>query len=32
MLVLGFGTIGWHRIIGRCDARNRASARLMERG
>ena len=31
MLVLGFGTIGWHRIIGRCDARNRASARLMER-
>ena len=31
MLVLGFGTIGWHRIIGCCDARNRASARLMER-
>ena len=31
MLVLGFATIGWHRIIGCCDARNRASARLMER-
>lgn len=31
MLVLGFGTIGWHRIIGSCDARNHASARLMER-
>ncbi|HEX5290568.1 MAG TPA: GNAT family protein [Streptosporangiaceae bacterium] len=31
MLGLGFETIGWHRIIGSCDARNRASARLMER-
>jgi len=26
-----YGAIGWHRIIGCCDARNRASARLMER-
>jgi RimJ/RimL family protein N-acetyltransferase len=31
MLTLGFDTIGWHRIIGSCDARNRPSARLMER-
>jgi RimJ/RimL family protein N-acetyltransferase len=23
--------IGWHRIIGSCDARNNPSARLMER-
>jgi RimJ/RimL family protein N-acetyltransferase len=31
MLMLGFETIGWHRIMGSCDARNHASARLMER-
>jgi RimJ/RimL family protein N-acetyltransferase len=31
MLTLGFGAIGWHRIIGSCDARNHASVRLMER-
>jgi RimJ/RimL family protein N-acetyltransferase len=31
MLALGFGELGLHRIIGRCDARNAASARLMER-
>jgi RimJ/RimL family protein N-acetyltransferase len=31
MLRLGFRVIGWHRIIGSCDARNQASARLMER-
>jgi RimJ/RimL family protein N-acetyltransferase len=31
LLTLGFGTIGWHRIIGSCDPRNRPSARLMER-
>lgn len=31
MLRLGFEEFGLHRIIGRCDARNRASARLMER-
>ena len=31
MLTLGFGTLGWHRIIGSCDARNHRSARLMER-
>jgi RimJ/RimL family protein N-acetyltransferase len=31
MLDLGFDGLGWHRIIGSCDARNRASARLMER-
>ena len=31
MLALGFGKLGWHRIIGSCDPRNRASARLMER-
>lgn len=31
MLALGFGSMGWHRIIGSCDARNRPSARLMER-
>jgi len=31
MLTLGFDGIGWHRIIGSCDARNHASARLMER-
>jgi len=31
MLTLGFDAIGWHRIIGSCDARNHASARLMER-
>jgi RimJ/RimL family protein N-acetyltransferase len=31
LLTLGFDTIGWHRIIGSCDARNDPSARLMER-
>lgn len=31
LLALGFDTIGWHRIIGSCDARNHPSARLMER-
>jgi RimJ/RimL family protein N-acetyltransferase len=31
MLMLGFDTIRWHRIIGSCDARNHPSARLMER-
>jgi len=31
VLGLGFGSLGWHRIIGCCDARNEASARLMER-
>jgi RimJ/RimL family protein N-acetyltransferase len=31
MLRLGFEGLGLHRIIGRCDARNVASARLMER-
>lgn len=30
-LALGFGGLGLHRIIGRCDARNGPSARLMER-
>jgi RimJ/RimL family protein N-acetyltransferase len=31
MLTLGFESLGWHRIIGCCDARNTDSARLMER-
>jgi RimJ/RimL family protein N-acetyltransferase len=31
MLRVGFESLGWHRIIGCCDARNTASARLMER-
>jgi RimJ/RimL family protein N-acetyltransferase len=31
MLALGFNRLGLHRIIGRCDARNTASARLMVR-
>src|SRR5215210_8169183 len=31
MLELAFGTLGLHRVIGRCDARNDASARLMRR-
>ena len=30
-LRIGFADFGLHRIIGRCDARNDASARLMER-
>lgn len=30
-LALGFGTLGLHRIIGRLDGRNDASARLLER-
>lgn len=31
MLRLGFAGLNLHRLIGRCDARNAASARLMER-
>jgi RimJ/RimL family protein N-acetyltransferase len=31
MLEIGFGKAGLRRIIGRCDARNMASARLMEK-
>jgi RimJ/RimL family protein N-acetyltransferase len=31
MLALGFGNLGWHRIIGSCDVRNHSSVRLMER-
>ena len=31
MLRLGFDRLGLHRIIGRCDGRNDASARLMAR-
>lgn len=31
MLRMGFERLGFHRIVGRCDARNTASARLMER-
>ncbi len=31
MLEIGFGTAGLRRIIGRCDARNAASAGLMEK-
>lgn len=31
VLELGFGTFNLHRIFGSCDARNTASARLMER-
>jgi RimJ/RimL family protein N-acetyltransferase len=31
MLRLGFEGLGLHRIIGRCDARNISSARVMER-
>lgn len=30
MLSLGFGTFGLHRIVGRLDARNTASARVLE--
>lgn len=31
VLRLGFADLGLHRIVGHCDARNTASARLMER-
>jgi RimJ/RimL family protein N-acetyltransferase len=31
MLRLGFEELGLHRIVGRCDARNTGSGRLMER-
>lgn len=31
MLELGFSNLGWHRIIGSCEARNQPSVRLMER-
>lgn len=31
MLRLGFGQLGLHRIVGRCDGRNTASARLLAR-
>jgi len=30
-LRIAFEDLGWRRVIGRCDARNDASARLMER-
>jgi RimJ/RimL family protein N-acetyltransferase len=31
ILELAFGALGMHRVIGRCDARNESSARLMQR-
>ena len=31
MLALGFGELGFHRIFARCDARNAASYKVMER-
>jgi RimJ/RimL family protein N-acetyltransferase len=31
VLGLGFGDLGLHRMVGRCDAQNLASARLLER-
>jgi RimJ/RimL family protein N-acetyltransferase len=31
MLALGFDEFGFHRIVARCDARNRASFQVMER-
>jgi RimJ/RimL family protein N-acetyltransferase len=31
LIGLGFEGLGLHRIVGRCDSRNTASARLMER-
>jgi RimJ/RimL family protein N-acetyltransferase len=31
MLRLGFEELGLHRVIGRCDARNTASAKVLER-
>ena len=31
MLAIGFGGLGMHRIMGRLDARNTASARVLER-
>ena len=31
LLRLGFGDLGLHRVAARCDARNTASARVMER-
>jgi RimJ/RimL family protein N-acetyltransferase len=31
LLAVGFEEVGFHRIVGRCDARNVASARLLER-
>jgi RimJ/RimL family protein N-acetyltransferase len=31
LLRIGFEALGWHRIIGRIDARNGASARVLER-
>jgi RimJ/RimL family protein N-acetyltransferase len=31
LIDLGFEVLGLHRIVGRCDPRNTASARLMER-
>jgi RimJ/RimL family protein N-acetyltransferase len=31
LLRIGFAEVGFHRIVGRCDARNSASAGLMER-
>ncbi len=31
LMAFGFGIVGCHRIYARCDARNEASARVMER-
>jgi RimJ/RimL family protein N-acetyltransferase len=31
ILALAFGDLGLHRVVGRCDPRNAASARVMER-
>jgi RimJ/RimL family protein N-acetyltransferase len=31
LLALGFDELGLHRIVGRCDGRNAASARLLEK-
>jgi ribosomal-protein-alanine N-acetyltransferase len=31
LLRFGFATLGLHRIIGQCDPRNTASARVLER-
>jgi RimJ/RimL family protein N-acetyltransferase len=31
LLDFGFGTVGWHRVVGRTEARNIASARVLEK-
>jgi RimJ/RimL family protein N-acetyltransferase len=31
LLDFGFGTGGWHRVVGRTEARNIASARVLEK-